>query len=37
VRSVVEDHVHGRVLWVFGEPYVNVLDVNLALDNGAAG
>jgi potassium-transporting ATPase KdpC subunit len=37
VRALVEDHVHGRVLWVFGEPYVNVLEVNMALDSGAAG
>lgn len=37
VRAMVESHVHGRVLWVFGEPYVNVLEMNLALDNGAAG
>jgi potassium-transporting ATPase KdpC subunit len=37
VRALVESHVHGRVLWVFGEPYVNVLEVNLALDNGQAG
>jgi K+-transporting ATPase c subunit len=29
--------VHGRILWVFGERYVNVLEVNLALDAGAAG
>lgn len=32
VRQVVMDHIQGRLLWVFGEPYVNVLDVNLALD-----
>jgi K+-transporting ATPase ATPase C chain len=37
VRALVESHVHGRILWVFGEPYVNVLEVNLALDNGQAG
>lgn len=37
VRALVENHVHGRVLWIFGEPYVNVLEVNLALDRGEAG
>jgi K+-transporting ATPase ATPase C chain len=37
VRAVVERHVQGRVLWIFGEPHVNVLDVNMALDRGEAG
>jgi potassium-transporting ATPase KdpC subunit len=37
VRALVERHVQGRVLWVFGEPHVNVLDVNMALDRGEAG
>jgi K+-transporting ATPase ATPase C chain len=37
LRAVVENHVHGRILWVFGEPYVNVLEVNMALDAGEAG
>ncbi|HKF75093.1 MAG TPA: potassium-transporting ATPase subunit KdpC [Candidatus Dormibacteraeota bacterium] len=37
VRALVESHVQGRVLWIFGEPYVNVLDVNMALDGGEAG
>jgi K+-transporting ATPase ATPase C chain len=37
VRALVENHLRGRVLWIFGEPYVNVLDVNNALDNGEAG
>jgi K+-transporting ATPase c subunit len=29
--------VHGRILWIFGEQNVNVLELNLALDNGEAG
>jgi potassium-transporting ATPase KdpC subunit len=37
VRALVERHVQGRALLVFGEPHVNVLDVNLALDAGEAG
>jgi potassium-transporting ATPase KdpC subunit len=37
VHDLVERHVQGRVLWIFGEPYVNVLDVNMALDSGQAG
>jgi potassium-transporting ATPase KdpC subunit len=37
VRALVEKNVHGRILWVFGEQYVNVLELNLALDDGAAG
>ena len=32
VQQVITDHEQGRILWVFGEPYVNVLDLNLALD-----
>jgi K+-transporting ATPase ATPase C chain len=37
VRALVEKSVHGRILWVFGEQYVNVLELNLALDHGEAG
>jgi K+-transporting ATPase c subunit len=29
--------LQGRVLWIVGELHVNVLDVNTALDSGAAG
>ena len=32
VTQVINDHVQGRFLWIFGEPSVNVLDLNLALD-----
>jgi potassium-transporting ATPase KdpC subunit len=32
VQKVVMDNVHGRFLGIFGEPYVNVLEINLALD-----
>jgi K+-transporting ATPase ATPase C chain len=37
VRAAVAQHLDGRVLGVFGEPHVNVLSLNMALDNGAAG
>ena len=33
VHQLVMDHIQGRLLGVFGEPYVNVLDINLALDS----
>jgi K+-transporting ATPase ATPase C chain len=37
VQALVEKYVHGRVLWIFGEPHVNVLELNMALDAGGAG
>lgn len=32
VHKVVDDNIHGRFLWIFGDPYVNVLELNVALD-----
>jgi K+-transporting ATPase ATPase C chain len=36
VQGLVQDNVQGRVLFFFGSPYVNVLQLNLDLDAGQA-
>lgn len=35
VQQLIQNHTYGRTLGVLGEPYVNVLELNTALDNGA--
>jgi K+-transporting ATPase ATPase C chain len=37
VRALVDKYTQGRVLFIFGQPHLNVLQLNLALDDGEAG
>lgn len=33
IKAILEQHTHGRLLGLIGEPVVNVLETNLALDS----
>ncbi len=37
LHNLVESQVQGRILWVFGEPVINVVQLNLALDADQSG
>jgi potassium-transporting ATPase KdpC subunit len=37
LKALVESEVQGRILWVFGEPVINVLQLNLALNAQQSG
>ena len=37
VRQLVADHTEGRWLGLLGEPHINILQLNLALDRSATG
>lgn len=32
IRTAIAQHTEGRTLWILGEPHVNVLELNIALD-----
>lgn len=37
IRALIAAHGHGRLLGLIGEPRINVLEINLALDESAPG